>query len=258
MDAKNKITFLVLCLAALTTGSAFAGDTVIEITATAGATYRASGGMAGSECCGLSNIDEIGASSNYMVACDSAGGYCLSSKRMPFYTFDLSALPEDAVVSSLRLVGTRDYPYSGNGGLRFGFSNSGQVSTGMASTVFSNYVSLTSIYWGGAAFSHPLSATAFNQASRGPYLVVMLYLSSDYGSYLRNDAADPMTLRVTIEEPEVPCAADLTGNGVVDSADLGILLAYWGPKPNNGDLNDDGMTDAADLGLLLSMWGDCP
>ena len=102
-----------------------------------------------------------------------------------------------------------------------------------------------------------MSATAFNQASRGPYLVVMLYLASDYGSYLRNDAADPMTLRVTIEEPEVPCAADLTGNGVVDSADLGILLAYWGPKPNNGDLNDDGMTDAADLGLLLSMWGDC-
>ena len=249
--------FGTIFLAALTTGSAVAGDTVIEITATAGATYRASGGMAGSECCGLSNIDEIGASSNHMVACDSAGGYCLSAKRMPFYAFDLSALPEDAVVTSLRLVGTRDHPYSGNGGLRFGFSNSGQVSTSMASTVFSNHVSLTSIYWGGAAFSHPMSATAFNQVSRGPYLVVMLYLASDFGSYLRNDAANPMTLRVTIEEPEVPCDPDLTGNGVVDSEDLGILLAYWGHAPL-GDFNEDGITDSSDLGILLSSWGPCP
>ena len=216
------------------------------------------GGWRGRIACGLSHIDEIGESSNYMVACSSAGGYCMSSKRMPFYTFDLSALPEDAVVSSMRLVGTRDYPYSGNGGLRFGFSNSGQVSTSMASNVYSNYVSLTSIYWGGAAFSHAMSATAFNQAFRGPYLVVMLYLANDYGSYLRNDAANPMTLRVTIEEPEVPCDADLDGNGVVDSADLGIFLAYWGPKPHAGDFNNDGVANAADLGILLSVWGDCP
>ena len=48
-------------------------------------------------------------------------------------------------------------------------------------------------------------------------------------------------------------AADLNGDGVVDGADLGQLLANWG-GPGAGDLNGDGSVDGADLGLLLSEW----
>ena len=44
---------------------------------------------------------------------------------------------------------------------------------------------------------------------------------------------------------------------MVDASDLGIFLAYWGPKPFAGDFNEDGVANAADLGILLSMWGDC-
>lgn len=43
---------------------------------------------------------------------------------------------------------------------------------------------------------------------------------------------------------------DLNGDGIVDGADLGLLLGAWdtiGP----GDLNGDGVVDGADLGLLL-------
>lgn len=46
---------------------------------------------------------------------------------------------------------------------------------------------------------------------------------------------------------------DLDGDGDVDGADLGILLASWGDS-DAGDLNGDGLTDGADLGLLLSGW----
>ena len=56
------------------------------------------------------------------------------------------------------------------------------------------------------------------------------------------------------------CPADLTGNGEIDGADLGILLAYWGPcagEPCFPDLNDDGLVDGGDLGLLLAGWGAC-
>lgn len=50
------------------------------------------------------------------------------------------------------------------------------------------------------------------------------------------------------------CApADLDCNGVVDGADLGLLLAAWG-TPGPGDLNGDGVVDGADLGLLLASW----
>lgn len=51
---------------------------------------------------------------------------------------------------------------------------------------------------------------------------------------------------------------DLNGDGVVDGADLGALLAAWGPCPAQdpcpADLNGDGEVDGADLGVLLSQW----
>ncbi|MFG0274105.1 MAG: choice-of-anchor tandem repeat NxxGxxAF-containing protein [Phycisphaerales bacterium] len=49
---------------------------------------------------------------------------------------------------------------------------------------------------------------------------------------------------------------DLTGDGVVDGADLGLLLGAWGPCAGcPADLNGDGVVDGADLGLLLGAWG---
>jgi hypothetical protein len=52
------------------------------------------------------------------------------------------------------------------------------------------------------------------------------------------------------------CPADLTGDGVVDGADLGLVLTAWGNSPL-GDLTGDGITDGADLGLMLTAFGPC-
>lgn len=54
----------------------------------------------------------------------------------------------------------------------------------------------------------------------------------------------------------VACDADLDLDGIVNGADLGLLIAGWG-MPSIGDLNQDGTTDGADLGVLLSAWGAC-
>jgi len=54
------------------------------------------------------------------------------------------------------------------------------------------------------------------------------------------------------EKPLRP--ADLNGDGVVNGADLGILLANWG-NAGVGDITGDGLVDGADLGLLLADWG---
>ena len=54
------------------------------------------------------------------------------------------------------------------------------------------------------------------------------------------------------------CPGDLNNDGVVDLADLGILLADFGctpPGPCAGDLDGDGDTDLADLGILLADFG---
>ncbi|MBX3355698.1 MAG: hypothetical protein KF724_08370 [Phycisphaeraceae bacterium] len=51
-------------------------------------------------------------------------------------------------------------------------------------------------------------------------------------------------------------AGDLNGDGVVNGADLAILLGSWGAAPPGtiADLNGDGVVDGADLALLLGQW----
>lgn len=56
-----------------------------------------------------------------------------------------------------------------------------------------------------------------------------------------------------------PCLADLTGDGIVNGADLGTLLGSWGACPGcEADLDGDGVVNGADLGTLLGAWGECP
>ncbi|MCH2162857.1 MAG: hypothetical protein MK085_13435 [Phycisphaerales bacterium] len=51
----------------------------------------------------------------------------------------------------------------------------------------------------------------------------------------------------------VPRFGDLDGDGKVNGADLGLMLANWG-SPGIGDLDDNGLVDGADLGSLLAAW----
>ena len=54
-----------------------------------------------------------------------------------------------------------------------------------------------------------------------------------------------------------PCPADVNNDGVVDGADLGLVIGGWG-QPGASDVNEDGTTDGADLGLVIGAWGNCP
>jgi len=65
-------------------------------------------------------------------------------------------------------------------------------------------------------------------------------------------------------EHSVPCTDcyryDLNPTGTVDGADLGALLAFWGPVSAafpRADINRDGIVNGEDLGLLLANWGPC-
>jgi hypothetical protein len=54
------------------------------------------------------------------------------------------------------------------------------------------------------------------------------------------------------------CPEDLTGDGFIDQADLGELLASYGVD-DGGDIDGDGDTDQADLGALLGLFNQpCP
>ena len=60
---------------------------------------------------------------------------------------------------------------------------------------------------------------------------------------------------------DIPCIGNLNGDDLVNSEDLGLLLAAWDtecPKGCPEDINEDGLVDSADLGLVLGYWGPCP
>lgn len=72
-----------------------------------------------------------------------------------------------------------------------------------------------------------------------------------------------MTGMIVVQD--MTSAADLTGDGSVNAADLAILLGAWsvpagspgcdGEEPCAADLNHDRVVNAADLALLLGAWG---
>ena len=81
----------------------------------------------------------------------------------------------------------------------------------------------------------------------------------DYGQMLRGELPD-------INHNRTPdtceCIGDIYVDGVINGADLGALLAYWGPTTNAAasiacDLNVDGVVNGSDLGILLAYWGLC-
>lgn len=56
------------------------------------------------------------------------------------------------------------------------------------------------------------------------------------------------------------CVGDLNHDGMVDAADMGLLIGAWGTDGSiveGSDINGDGAVRAADLGLLIGAWGKC-
>ncbi len=51
------------------------------------------------------------------------------------------------------------------------------------------------------------------------------------------------------------CVYDLSGSGVVDHADLAVILAFWGAPGSPADLTQDLNVNARDIAELLSTWG---
>ena len=70
-------------------------------------------------------------------------------------------------------------------------------------------------------------------------------------------------LALTLPATAQSCTGDIFANGIVNGADLGAMLSYWGPRTSDpfsvaSDINSDGIINGGDLGALLSNWGPCP
>lgn len=74
------------------------------------------------------------------------------------------------------------------------------------------------------------------------------------------DSVNSINTIAKIDLGSTPCPADLTGDGVVNGADLAALLGAWDPCSGScpADLTGDGVVNGADLAALLGAWGNCP
>ncbi|MCA9284507.1 MAG: hypothetical protein KDA22_04790, partial [Phycisphaerales bacterium] len=85
-----------------------------------------------------------------------------------------------------------------------------------------------------------------NTATEGSYAGAVEIVS--------NAAPSPYVFSVVGEVASESLVGDLNGDGVIDGADLGLLLAVWGTSNQDADLNGDGVVDGSDLGVLLGLW----
>jgi hypothetical protein len=113
-----------------------------------------------------------------------------------------------------------------------------------------------------------LSAPGAAAPDPGTYLIPLQLYSTAVGIeaseefwLVLNGGSDAATfsaaLNAAIDAMNPPCPADIDASGIVDGADLGVLLSAWG-NAGPADLDTSGAIDGADLGILLSAWGDCP
>ena len=75
------------------------------------------------------------------------------------------------------------------------------------------------------------------------------------GSVTGVDFATGLDVLVLGTEKAAPLFGDLNGDGRVNSADIGLIIAAWGICEGcPADLDGDGMVNSADLGLAIARW----
>lgn len=90
-------------------------------------------------------------------------------------------------------------------------------------------------------------------AAEGDHAVDLVVRTTDED--LPGESTHEVTLRIEVTLGAGGPGGDLNGDGIVNGADIGLLLGSWGPCAGcAADINLDGIVDGADLGLLLGDW----
>ena len=98
------------------------------------------------------------------------------------------------------------------------------------------------------------STVRFDQLSMSPVTSVVDPASLPAGVTALTITITPNLANTTMSGPyAVVNPYDLTGDGIVDAQDLGVLLNQWG-GPGSADFSGNGVVDSADLSFLLSNW----
>jgi len=144
-------------------------------------------------------------------------------------------------------------------GSSFGFSAQADVFIGLVDQESNQFESLLSLVADvNTGFFDEVGAIMHTMPSSSTYRLEMLVgagVDSPDGE-IENAIATLYIDNVTLLLASLP--GDANGDGLVDAADLAVVLANWsaGDSLATGDLNSDGTVDAADLAFLFGPEGD--
>jgi hypothetical protein len=214
--------------------------------------------------------------------------------RRGLMRFNFSAIPAGSTITSVTLrlymsqtqsgsqsVGLHRCSLAWTEGTAFAFGGAG-TNAGIGDSTW-NYQVYPTVPWPtpGGAFAATASATkavsavGFYSWSSTAALVADVQSwvnnpASNHGWVLKgNEAASTTVKRFESREaaanqpllvvnylPPSSRPADLNSSGIVDGADLAILLSQWGAGASSpADLTDDGVVNGGDLAVLLGDWG---
>ena len=90
----------------------------------------------------------------------------------------------------------------------------------------------------------------------GEYRISYFAIASGVSSGWNPSTKDVQTfIETRLEFVPLPKPGDVTGDGIVDGADLARVLDSFGTSATGGDLNGDGIVDGADVAIVLAHWG---
>jgi hypothetical protein len=115
--------------------------------------------------------------------------------------------------------------------------------------------------WGGSSWTLAARLCAFDGEADDEFGngVALGLVGALVGSWRDGSGADECGAVYAVDVSATTCLPDLNGDGVVNTADLGLLLNAFGSEGPEGDINFDGIVNTADLGLFLNSFGSpCP
>ena len=185
----------------------------------------------------------------------NTGDYTYSGKKLSMWRFNLSEIPEEAVITSLqvRLWGDNTYGQAGNL-----FKLGMKSGTGVFTIQDGN-----DLYGSGEPFEQPgqleareydLTTSEIIQAQGSTDWLVM---SMSFGEYWGSMAYLEPTAVLLVEYDLEICEGDFDGDGAVEVDDLLALINAFGTLSNDYDLDGNSYVYVNDLLILLELYGEC-